>query len=306
MRLVYVGCKEVGKTVLAALLDFYKKGIACVYTYDAEVGEKFTRKASFDDLMAKHTKIPFRKVRDINDPKVLSEIQSFKPDVIVQFGWSHIIKEDLIKIPPKGCIGFHSSLLPKYRGGSPLNWGIINGEKEWGMTMFYMTPGLDNGDIIAQAKFPIDDDDDCKTLYGKAVTASIEMLKEYLPKMENGTAPRIPQDASKATFVKRRKPEDGRIDWSQPSQKIYNLIRGTTRPFPGAFTWFEGRKIIVWASEKLDQDTSGKEPGKIIGVTDLGPVIATSDRALLLADIEFEDTHDIEFDKGYKGRKLGD
>jgi|ETN01SMinimDraft_4_1059930.scaffolds.fasta_scaffold07316_4 methionyl-tRNA formyltransferase len=306
MRVVYIGCKEIGKTVLDALMEFYTEGIVGVYTYADEMSNKYTRNSSFDSVMAKYPDTLYRKIEDINNPDVLDEIRSLKPDVIIQFGWSHLIKKDLINIPPKGCVGFHSSLLPKYRGGSPLNWGIINGETEWGMTCFYLTPGLDDGDIIAQEKFPIEEYDTCKTLYDKAVESSIKMLKENLPKIANGTAERIPQNSAEVTLVKRRKPEDGKIDWDMPVKKIYDLIRGTTRPFPGAFTFLGDEKIIVWASRKTGKDSSGSASGKILEITDKGVVVSTGNESLLLTDIEYEKAHDTKIDKQYIGKKLGE
>jgi methionyl-tRNA formyltransferase len=168
------------------------------------------------------------------------------PDLIVTVGWYFMIPKRMREIAPLGCIGIHGSLLPKYRGGAPLVWAIINGEKETGLTLFYLEDGVDDGDIIDQKSFPIEEEDTIKDLLVKLEEDSIKVLLNNLPKIEKGNAPRIKQDETIATYVPQRKPEDGEINWEWDSKRIKNFIRAQTKPYPGAFTFMKNKKIIIW------------------------------------------------------------
>jgi methionyl-tRNA formyltransferase len=168
------------------------------------------------------------------------------------------------KLTPKGCVGIHASLLPKYRGGAPINWAIINGEKKSGISLFYLGDGVDNGDIISQRSFPISDTDSCKEVYDKATRVSIEILKIALPKLAAGTANRIPQNESEATWFPQRNPSDGRIDWRWNGRTIYNFIRAQTKPYPGAFTYLRHEKITIWHCQLAGQHHQRFKPGEIV------------------------------------------
>lgn len=280
MKILYIGTREMGYRCLKLLLQGYKQQLVAVYTLDESLAPKIAGYKAFDDLM-KGTEIPFHKIKDINDPKIVEGIKQYAPDLIVQVAWSQIINQDILKVPKLGCVGFHSSPLPKYRGGSPVNWGLINGEKEWGITFFYLEPGVDHGDIITQKKFAISMEDTCKTVYEKCTNAAVEILNEYLPKIQAGEAPRIKQDDSKATIFKRRKPEDGLIDWNKTSEQLHNWVRALTHPYPGAFTFYKGKKIFVWKAS-LGTWEGKEKPGTILQANKQGMLVKTSDGALCL------------------------
>lgn len=178
--------------------------------------------------------------------------------MIIQVGWSQIIQDEILALPKLGCVGFHSSLLPKDRGGSPINWAIIRGETVWGVTLYYLDPGIDNGDIIAQKKFAIGLNDTCKSVYQKAGKAMVQMLQENIPLLLEGKAPRTPQAESEATYNRRRKPEEGLIDWNKSAKELYDWIRAQTHPYPGAFTFLNSTKCYIWQS-KLDRRRSQKK-----------------------------------------------
>jgi methionyl-tRNA formyltransferase len=168
------------------------------------------------------------------------------------------------ELAPKGCVGIHASLLPKYRGGAPINWAIINGEKMSGVSLFYLGDGVDNGDIISKKRFPISDTDSCREVYDKATRASIEILKVTLPKLAAGTANRIPQNESEATCFPQRNPNDGRIDWRWRGRTIYNFIRAQTKPYPGAFTYLRDEKITIWQGQLTGRHHKELKPGEVI------------------------------------------
>lgn len=182
----------------------------------------------------------------------LQHIERWHPDLLLALGWYYMIPRKVREAVPLGCAGIHVSLLPKYRGGAPIPWAIINGETESGITFFYLGNGVDNGEIIAQEKYTIEQDDTCATVYEKATLASIKVLRKYLPRIVAGTAPRIPQDETQATYFPQRKPEDGLIDWSWSAKRIRNFIRAQTRPYPGAFTYIGDKKVVIWDADVLE------------------------------------------------------
>ncbi|MGZ5543054.1 MAG: methionyl-tRNA formyltransferase [Limisphaerales bacterium] len=254
--------------------------------------DKMSGFCSFDSLMAGRD-IPYRKVVDINDRKHEDEMRSLGPDLIVQVGWSQIISDRILSIPILGCVGFHSSLLPKDRGGSPVNWALIRGEKRWGTTLFYLEPGLDNGDIIGQEQFDVTLEDTCRTVYQQCGQAMVGLLEKYLPGILARSAPRVKQDDSVATRNKRRKPEDGLIDWNKTSMDLYNWIRALTHPYPGAFSYWSGRKIYIWKSSLMQSSPEMRVPSSAPGtIVDVSPgrgvVVKTKDGILLLEMLERE------------------
>jgi len=212
--------------------------------------------------------IPVFAPEDINHPVWVNRIKAMEPDFIFSIYYRNIIKADLLSIPPMGAINLHGSLLPKYRGRVPINWAIINGEKTSGVTLHYMNERADAGDIIAQEKFDICDCDDAKTVFDKAVAAAHTMLKNVLPLIKNGTAPRIPQNEAEATKFGGRKPADGEIDWTKDAVSIRNLVRAVTRPYPGAFSFLGDRKCFIWSADVV-QNNSDLPPGTVISASPL-------------------------------------
>ena len=183
----------------------------------------------------------------------LEQLKNLKPDLILVIGWYFMIPDQMIQLAVKGTIGIHGSLLPKYRGNAPFVWAMINGESETGISLFYFEKGVDEGDIIAQEKFPIVETDTILNILEKAKKASVKLLIDYLPRIADGTAPKIPQDHSQATIFPKRTPEDGLIDWNWDAKKIRNFIKAQTRPYPGAFTIINKKKIILWDADIIDE-----------------------------------------------------
>ncbi len=297
MRIVYVGCKFIGYECLKHL---FKKdeNVVSVYTLHPDLKDKTAGFKSFDPLMGDKD-IQYYKIKDINENEVVKNIKEENPDIIIQVGWSQIIKEEIINLPPKGTVGFHASPLPKFRGGAPVNWAIIKGKKEWATTFFYMDTDVDSGDIIGQKKLNIDFEDTVKDVYEKVTLKDIELLEEYLPLLKEGEAPRKPQDDSEATYVERRKPEDGVIDWTKSSYEIYNWIRALTHPYPGAFTFYDGKKVLIWDS-KASEKESHRKPGTIVNMSSEGIEVSTSDGILVLTRLQMEGQKELTFKEWVK------
>jgi methionyl-tRNA formyltransferase len=197
----------------------------------------------------------------------------------------------VITIARGGLVVFHASLLPKYRGFAPVNWPLINGERETGVTMFYAAEEMDAGDIIDQRARTITDEDDAGTLDCWLNETVEQMLDENLPRLAAGTAPRIKQDHAQATYTIWRSPEDGRIDWRQPTRSIFNLIRGLTAPYPGAYTLLDGRKLIIWSAEieREPRRYVGRIPGKVERlIPGAGVNVLTGDGVLRIKRVQLE------------------
>jgi methionyl-tRNA formyltransferase len=207
----------------------------------------------------------------------------------LSFYYRRLLSRELLAIPRLGGINLHGSLLPKYRGRSPVNWVLVNGERQTGVTLHYMTEQADAGDIIAQYAVDIAFEDTASTLFEKVAQAAAELFRETFPLIKAGGAPRIPQDPAQATYVAGRTPDDGRIDWDKPALVLYNLVRAVTTPYPGAFTFLRGKKVYIWRS-RLIQDGAGERwpPGTILGVQDGGCLVATGRGHLLLTQVQLQ------------------
>jgi methionyl-tRNA formyltransferase len=190
-----------------------------------------------------------------------------------------------------GLVVFHASLLPKYRGFAPVNWPLINGERETGVSMFYAAEEMDAGDIIEQRSRAINDADDAGTIDAWLNETVEQMLEENLPRLASGTAPRTPQEHSRATYAIWRDPEDGRIGWGRPTREVFNLIRGLASPYPGAFSMLEGRRLIIWSAE-IEREPRlyvGRIPGKVERIIPgEGVNVLTGDGTLRMKRVQLE------------------
>jgi methionyl-tRNA formyltransferase len=236
---------------------------------------------------AERNRIPVFCPENVNSPDWIRKISDLEPGVIFSFYYRKLICGQILRIPPAGAYNLHGSLLPAYRGRCPVNWVLVNGEKTTGVTLHRMVEKADAGDIVGQKAVEIGFADTAFTLSGKLCTAGGALLMETLPLIANGTAPRIPQDLSSGSCFKGRRPEDGRIDWSWPALRIYNLVRAVTNPYPGAFALLpEGQKLIVWWGVPVKGAVSGA-PGMVQTRGD-DTVVVTGEGGFRLMDVERE------------------
>jgi UDP-4-amino-4-deoxy-L-arabinose formyltransferase/UDP-glucuronic acid dehydrogenase (UDP-4-keto-hexauronic acid decarboxylating) len=262
MKAIVLAYSNIGCAGLEALLN---NGIevAAVFTHRDNPEENIWFD-SVAELAARHN-LPVFAPDDINHPMWVDRIKALAPDIIFSFYYRNMVRKEILDIPPQGCINLHGSLLPAYRGRAPLNWVLVHGETQTGVTLHYMTPRPDDGDIIAQEAFPIEDCDTAIDLQRKARTAAETLLNSVLPKIKDGTAQRTPQDNTKASYFGGRRPADGEIDWNAPAPSIRNLVRAVTRPYPGAFSHVGEKKIIFWDVSLADQQSDAK-PGTILSI----------------------------------------
>ena len=222
---------------------------------------------------------------NINNEKSIKKIKELNPEVILVVAYGQILSKDILNIPKIGCINIHASLLPKYRGAAPINRAIINGEKETGITFMFMNEKVDAGEIIYQQKITILPDETSGELYFRLSNLSAEIINKLLERIEEGNIKRIPQDRQLVTYSKRMSKEDGEIMWSNKGEKIYNIIRGTT-PYPGAFTYYKGRKLKITQARFLSNyqnevEVSPPIPGSVVRIEKDSISISTGDKGII-------------------------
>jgi methionyl-tRNA formyltransferase len=232
--------------------------------------------------------IPFKYVKDINAPHIIEWIESLNPDVIFCFGWSSLIKSELLHLTKIGVVGFHPTELPKNRGRHPLIWAIVLGLKQTATTFFFMDEGADDGDILSQSSLSINYNDDAYTIYGKIEDSALDQIQKFLPELENGTYNRISQDHSLSNIWRKRGMKDGEIDFRMSSYAIYNLVRGLTKPYIGAHLFYNGQEVKVWKVKEEDTTLSNLEPGKILEVGNGEILVKTYDKAIRILEHNFQ------------------
>lgn len=245
MRIVLFGYGEMG----CAGLEFLRSQggvVAGVITHRDDPHEKRWFRSLAEVSTRSGTPVFFGEEIDLR-----TVVGGLRPDLILSFYYRRMIPTRVLALAPNGALNLHGSKLPRLRGRAPLNWALVEGEEETGVTLHHMVAEPDAGDIVAQRSWKIGPRDTAKNLFDRAVAETRLLLRDIWPALRAGTAPRIPQDPSKATYRGRRTPEDGRIDWSQPAARIDGLVRAVTDPFPGAFTFLRGSKLLIWAGQPV-------------------------------------------------------
>jgi len=266
MKSIVFAYHNIGCVGIEALL---KNGfeIAAVFTHKDDPNESNW----FDSVawLSASRNLPVFAPEDINHPLWVQRIRDINPDIIFSFYYRNMIGQAILDIPKFGALNLHGSLLPKYRGRCPVNWVILKGEKETGVTLHYMTPRPDDGDIVAQNRISISQDDNALILHSKLKNASGRMLDEVLPLIKIQKAPRTPQDNAVATYFGGRGPQDGEIHWENKSSEIRNLVRAVTIPYPGAFSYIGDRKCLVWEVTDMPACEKTSSAGTVISVDPL-------------------------------------
>jgi methionyl-tRNA formyltransferase len=285
-RLVFVGAVHEAVPALTALLRSAVDVAEVVTMPTGHAG----RASGYVDLepIAAASGVKVTRCTDINSADSVARIRRLEPDLLVVVGWTRLLSAELLSVPRRGCVGFHASLLPRHRGRAPVNWAILRGDTQAGNTMMYLDAGTDTGDVIDQVPVPIGPDDTCATVYAKVGAAGADMLSRHLAALLAGTAPRRPQPPASEPPLGKRTPEMGITDWNRPARDVHNWIRALTSPYPGAFSFRSGRKIMLWESAVPVRQASSGSPGQVLGCDEFGLRVATADGSLLVTSVSDE------------------
>ena len=285
MKILFVGTVEFSYKALEKLIEL-KAELVGVCTKD-----KSNFNSDFADLtpLCKENKIPYKFVDDINSKENIEWINTLNPDIIFCFGWSNLIKKELLNLPIMGVIGYHPASLPQNRGRHPLIWALVLGLNQSASTFFFMQEGADDGDILSQEEFEILYEDDAKSLYSKVSSVALNQIEEFLPKLQNKSFKRINQNHDKSNIWRKRGKADGKIDFRMTSNAIYNLVRALTKPYVGAHIEYSGQDISVWKVEEIEYDKGNIEFGKVLENDGKSFTVKTYDNAIKIVGHDFKE-----------------
>ena len=286
MRIIFMGTPEFAVPSLTAMLEHGEEVVAVVTQPDRPRGRGRKVVPSPIKMVAEKAGLDVLQPTKIRTEGFLDELRSYRPDLIVVTAYGRILPKSLIELPPYGTINVHASLLPKYRGAAPIQWAVINCEKETGVTIMQMDEGLDTGDILHPGSLPIAEDDTAGTLAEKLAGLGGQLLIEALDRLREGTLVAVQQDDSQATLAPPLEKENGRIQWEMPAERISGLIRGLD-PWPTAYTFLDGERYRFFRPKVLAEGVAAK-PGTLVKVAREGLHVATGDGQLAVAEVQRE------------------
>ncbi|MCQ9208136.1 MAG: methionyl-tRNA formyltransferase [Omnitrophica bacterium] len=309
MKIVFFGTSDFAVSALRALHLSKHQILSVVTAKDRARGRGLSLTASAVKVFAQEKGLALLQPANLRDADFIRSLQKAQAELFVVAAYGQILTKEILQIPANYAINLHASLLPKYRGAAPINWAIIKGEKESGVTIFKMNEYMDKGEMILQKKTTILASDTAVSLTEKLAKIGAEAVVETVDLISGGRAKLIAQDEAQVSFAPKLKKEDGRIDWRSSALEIHNRIRGL-QPWPGAFTYFEHKLLKIWTSEVIESKKD-KFPGEITAVEKKGILVQTGKSKLLLTVVQLEGKKKMpanEFILGYKiriGMKLG-
>jgi methionyl-tRNA formyltransferase len=286
MRTVWVSFDTMGRDCLIAAADSGAE-IVGVVTLPGPIDPNRSGQCSFDEV-AVRLGASLHETSDVNAAETLDFVQDREPEAIFIVGWSQLVRDDFIALAHGkfGVFGMHPTLLPRHRGRAPIPWAILSGLARTGVTLFEIFDATaDSGLIIGQCVVKIAPDETATTLFEKLSNAHVDLVREYIPKLRKGGAPRVMQDDGRASSWPKRVPTDGIIDWETRAPYLYDWVRAQTRPYPGAFTWFGDDKIVVWRARAVELHVEAPA-GLIVSDSADGVIVACGEGGLVLEDVQ--------------------
>ena len=304
MNIVFMGTPDFARDSLKALVESGQNIKLVVTNVDKPKGRGMKMIPSEVKVYAESQGLEIAQPLKIRkNEEFIQRLKDINPDLIVVVAYGKIIPKDILDIPRIGCINVHGSLLPAYRGAAPIQWSVLNGDAETGITTMYMDEGMDTGDIILQEKTAIGEDETTGELWGRLSKIGADLLVKTLKQIEDGTAPRIkqPEECTIAPMIEK---EMSKMDFEKlSSQEIKNLVRGLN-PFMGAYAFLDGAKFKLWKVQ-IEENLKGNVPGEILVSNDKdGLVIATKDGAIKVLEIQAENAKKMQINDFLRGNKL--
>ena len=298
MKSILIGSVGSSKEMLQAMIDVGFP-VTCVFSLDEAAADNVSGYEPIHEL-AEENGIAWRKFRKINDPENVSLIRQISPDYIFVIGLSQLVKKDIIDAARIGVVGFHPTALPKMRGRAANVWQVLLGVHDAKVSLFFIDEGTDSGDILGQEPYRIEDTDYAIDVRRKIDEAAARLSRRVLKEIMDGTIQPWKQNEDEATYLLKRSPEDGLIDWEQSMKDIHTLIRAVSKPFPGAFGMYDGiHKIIIWKAEMLENKKYIGMNGQIAEINSEYMDIVCKDGLLHITDYE-----NVDGVKMFAGHKL--
>jgi len=286
LKIVFMGTPDFAVGALEALVDAGHEVAAVVTQPDKPKGRgKEMQKTPVKECALKYNIPVFQPVK-IKTPEAVEVLKGYGADLFVVAAFGQILSKEILEMPKFGCVNIHASLLPKYRGAAPIQWAILDGEKETGVTIMQMNEGLDTGDMLTKVIVPIEDTDTGESLFDKLAAAGAKLLIETIPQIEAGTLKPESQDDTLSTYAKMIKKEMGLIDWKKEAIVLERLVRGMNS-WPSAYTHFNGKTLKVWEAA-VEPGENKEMPGTVVEVTKDSIKVQTGQDLLVLKQIQLE------------------
>ena len=281
---LFMGSKRIGLRILKTMAATSPGSVAGAVTIDDGTDSRSVL-GEFQTLCAELG----LDLEVLDSPSQLeTAVRRFSPTTVVVAGWYWLIPPGVLSLARDGFVGLHASLLPRMRGSAPVVWAILTAQKESGVSLFYLDEGVDSGDLIGQTPVQIGESDYVSDVLDRIESVSVSLLEEHFLDILVGSAGRTRQEEGSATYCSIRRPIDGHIDWSSSSEAVYNFVRAQSWPYPGAFAYLGTSKVVIWRTDRFPRPLVGV-PGVVSLVGPDGPVVATSEGAVILVDYEIED-----------------
>ena len=299
LRIIFMGTPEFACPTLQMLIDRGENVVAVVTQPDRPKGRGQQLQPPPVKILAEQHGIPVLQPHKVRTPESLAELATFKPDLIIVVAFGQILPKALLEMPRHGCINIHASLLPRYRGAAPINWCIINGETETGITTMQMDVGLDTGDMLVKRAIPIGPDETASELHDRLAPLGAATMAETLDLLRDGQLTPVKQDDSLTCYAAMLKKDLGAVDWNRSAAEIHNLVRGVT-PWPGAFSFLDGKLLKVLRT-RIGSSTG--TPGTVLSAGKEGLQVACGSGSIIIDELQLEGKKRLaaaDFLAGYK------
>ena len=286
MRIVFMGTPDFAVGALQALVEAGHQVVAVVTQPDKPKGRGKEMQVTPVKACAMKHNIPVFQPAKVKTPEAVEILRGYEAELFVVAAFGQILSKEILDMPKFGCINIHASLLPKYRGAAPIQWAIIQGEKETGVTLMQMDEGLDTGAMLAKCVVPIEATDTGESLFDKLALAVAKLLIDTLPAVEAGTLNPQPQKDEESCYARMIKKEMGRLDWKKSAAELERLVRGLNS-WPSAFTYLNGKTLKIWEAA-VEEGNSTKKPGEVAEVTKEAIKVQTGEGLLVLKNVQLE------------------
>ena len=283
MKILFIGSVEFSLRALEKIVEIGGNVVGVCTLKESSFNSDFCDLSKYSE----DHNIPCFYVDDINSESTIEWVSKINPDVIFCFGWSRLLKNEILSKSSIGVIGFHPAALPANRGRHPIIWALALGLKNTGSTFFFMDNNADSGDILSQASIAISDFDDARSLYDKVISTALSQIKEFLPILASGNYLKVKQDNTRSNTWRKRGRKDGLIDWRMTANSIHNTVRALTKPYVGAEFKYNDIDYKLWKTELILIDSDNTEPGKVIDIdSSYLPIVKCGNFAIKLVETQ--------------------